>query len=215
LAVSYLPYLTGAALSWCGKSFKRDLLIPVLSRTIFGDSTERMATAAMALGVAHRKFNYFAPNVTPFGTAIAAPPPARRELFCRDGLKYYARIPQKNIRAALEAVEHEQLRLARARPGNPIGTTLSLEFDLAGRMAVQSCKVMLWQQHLAAGQFSAARRFAKSAIRELTELDNDFNRYWPSRNKGTPKHCSPFLRWRIADYRAGRLHFSPAAAAQR
>src|SRR5439155_19110005 len=102
LAVSYLPYLMGAALSWCGDSFDESLLVPVLSRYIFDDPTQRLAHAALALGYAHRKFNYYAPNVTPFGTVIAAPPPRLRELFCRDGLKYYARIPEKNVRAALD-----------------------------------------------------------------------------------------------------------------
>ena len=52
---------------------------------------------------------------------------------------------------------------------------------------------------------AAARRpyqqLAQTGIRELHELEKDFNRYWPLRNKATPKHCSAFLRWRINDYR--------------
>jgi hypothetical protein len=93
LAVSYLPYLAGASLGWCARSFRKDLLVPVLSRDVFDDPAQRVASSALALGFAHKKLHYCAPNVTPLGAVIAAPPPALRELFCRDGLKYYARIP--------------------------------------------------------------------------------------------------------------------------
>ncbi len=105
LAVNYLPYLAGAALSWCAKTFDEKLLVPVLGRDVFYDSTGRVAKAAYALGFAHRKLGVFAPNETPLGTVIAAPPPERRELFCRNGLKYYARIPAQKIRAVLREIE--------------------------------------------------------------------------------------------------------------
>ena len=116
LAVSYLPYLVGAGLSWCADSFDESLLAPVLSRDVFHDPTQRLARAALGLGLAHRKFKYYAPNLTPFEAVIAAPPPRLRELVCRDGLKYYARIPEKNIRAALEEVEKQRAVLYRGLP---------------------------------------------------------------------------------------------------
>src|SRR5437867_6438600 len=72
LAVSYLPYLMGAALSWCAQSFNEKLLLPVLSRDVLHDSSQRIATAALGLGLAHRQFEFCAPNVTPFGAVIAA-----------------------------------------------------------------------------------------------------------------------------------------------
>jgi hypothetical protein len=34
-------------------------------------------------------------------------------------------------------------------------------------------------------------------------LQTDFNAAWPLRNKATPRHCSPFLQWRIDDYLRG------------
>ena len=114
LAVSYLPYLAGAALSWNAKTFDEKLLVPVLSRDIFRDPTQRMARAALALGLAHRKLNFHEPNATPLGTVIAAPPPEWRELFCRNGLKYYARIAEKAVRAALAEVEMQRA-VIRAR----------------------------------------------------------------------------------------------------
>src|SRR6476619_20324 len=92
LAVSYLPYLAGAALSWCAKTFDARQLAAVLDRDVFRDPTGRTAKVAAALGLAHRKFKCHLPNATPFGIVIAAPPPELRELFCRDGLKCYARI---------------------------------------------------------------------------------------------------------------------------
>jgi hexosaminidase len=46
LAVSYLPYLLGAALSWCARSADEALLVPVLSRDVFHDPTQRVAKAA-------------------------------------------------------------------------------------------------------------------------------------------------------------------------
>jgi hypothetical protein len=74
-----------------------------------------------------------------------------RELFCRDGLKYYARIPQKNVRAALAEVEKQRAVIEASKPTTHSGKILALELDLAARMAAESCKIMLWQQAVAAG----------------------------------------------------------------
>jgi hypothetical protein len=63
-------------------------------------------------------------------------------------------------------------------------------------MAAQSCKFMLWQQAVASGNPSEAKRRAQAGIRELRKLGAEFNAYWPLRNKATPKHCSAFLKWR-------------------
>jgi hexosaminidase len=230
LAVSWLPYALGAAVSWCGESFEHttpaphngartflsaagtDLLIHVLSRDIFDDPTQRTARAAFDLGFAHRKFEYSSPNVTPFGTVITAPPPPRRELVCRDGLKYYARIPQKQIRAAMEEAEEQRAVLYRGTPTTHEGELLACELDMAARMAIQSGKIMLWQQALAASKTTAADRMARQGIRELTELEHDFEVYWPLRNKGTTAKCSPFLKWRINDYRRRALFYPPDVA---
>src|SRR6185436_12418552 len=78
LAVSYAPFLLGAAASWRGKTCDEKLLVPVLSRDVFHDPTGRVARAAIALGFAHRKFGYREPNFTPYGAVIAAPPPEMR-----------------------------------------------------------------------------------------------------------------------------------------
>ena len=212
LAVSYLPYLVGATHSWWGEGLTHSRLMRVLNRDLFEDSTEHAAQAAMAMGLAHRKFRYFAPNVTPFGTVIAAPPPPRRELVCRDGLKYYARIPGKNIRDAFEELENQRAALHQSRPESPAAKLLLDELEFASRMALHSCKIMLWQQALATGQLSRAKAMARTGIKELRILDQQFNKYWPTRNKGTPKHCSSFLKWRIQDYQLGRLHFPPEQA---
>ncbi len=214
LAVSYLPYLFGAAVSWCAGSFKRSALIPVLSRDIFSDPTQRTARAAYGLGFAHRKLKYDATNVTPLGAVIAAPPPHLRELVCRDGLKYYARIPSRNIRAALEEVEHQRLLLYKGRPETRAAEMLALELDMAARMAAQSCQIMLWQQAMASGNRVKATKMANRGIRELRGLEKDFSAYWPLRNKGTPAKCAEFLQWRLDDFRHGRLHFPPEIARQ-
>jgi hypothetical protein len=212
LAVSYAPFLIGAAVSWCGKTYDEKLLAPVLSRDVFNDPTGRIAKAAIALGFAHRKFGYLEPNITPFGAVIAAPPPATRELFCRSGLKYYARIPAKKIRAALVELEKQRAVFRRGKPSTQVGRILQMELDLATRMAMQSCKIMLWQQALAAGRTGQARRMAQDGVREFQKLARDFNRYWPTRNKATAAKCSAFLRWRMDDYRRGVLHFPPDLA---
>jgi hypothetical protein len=203
LAVSYLPYLAGAALSWCGRSYDEPLLVPVLSRDVFKDPTQRIAKAAFALGLAHRKFSYREPNLTPFGAVIAAPQPALREMACRDGLKYYARIPPRNVRAALEEVFAQQAVFRKSRPGTPLGQVLKEELDLAARMAAQSCEFMLWQQAVAAGNDAVASKMARSGIRGLRKLREDFDACWPGRNKGTTAKCSAFLGWRLRDYERG------------
>jgi hexosaminidase len=157
-AVSYLPYLAGAAVSWCERTFDAERLAPVLSRDVFHDRTGHLAKAALGLGIAHRKFRHVEPNLTPFGAVIAAPRPGSRELFCRDGLEYYALIPEGRILSAHREVEKQRTVLHRARPSTKGGRILRMELDLAARMAAQSCGIMLWQQALAAGQTSQARR---------------------------------------------------------
>jgi hypothetical protein len=211
LAVSYLPYLAGASLSWCAETFDEAKLIPVLSRDVFKDPTGNTAKAAFALSRAHRKLKFSAPNETPLGTVIAAPPLEQHELFCRNGLKHHAWISGKNIRATLKEIERQRAVLRRAKPLSKAGNILLQELDLAARMAAQSCKFMLWQQAVAKqGRVGAPRRpdaaarrpyqqMARTGIRELRKLEKDFNAYWPLRNKATPQHCSAFLKWRIRD----------------
>jgi hypothetical protein len=212
LAVSWLPLLFGAGVSWCGKTFDESQLAPVASRDLFHDKSGRAAKVALALGVAHRKLKYTALNTTPLGAALAAPRPETHELFCRDGLKYYARIPARNIRAALAEIEKQRRELKRARPATDAGQTLVAELDLAARMAAQSCKLMLWQQALAAGRHTEAKRMARTGIHDLQSLERDFNALWPKCNKGTTARCSAFLQWRMADYLCARLHFPPEIA---
>ncbi|MGD0743886.1 MAG: glycoside hydrolase family 20 zincin-like fold domain-containing protein [Verrucomicrobiota bacterium] len=212
LAASYLPFLAGAALSWCAKTFDERLLPPLLSRDVFHDSTGRIAKAAFALGHAHRQLGYAEPNLTPLGTVIAAPPPEARESFCRNGLKYHARIPEQNVRATLKGIERQRIRLHRTKPSTANAGILLRELDMAARMAAQSCQFMLWQQALAAGRTSEAERLARNGIRKLRRLEREFNAYWPLRNKATPGHCSAFLKWRIRDYLSGRAG-SPLHAA--
>ena len=215
LAVSWLPFAAGAALAWCGKSFDESTLIPVLNRDIFQGPSNRVARAAFELGVAHRKLRFREPNLTPLGAVIAAPPPEARELFCRDGLNYYARIRTKDIQSAWRAIHKELavLKSSASRAGlSRAGKILVWELELAARMAEQSCRFMLWQQALAKGETLRARRLAQSGIRELTKLEKDFNAYWPLRNKASTGKSSGFLRWRINDYRRGLLPFAPEAA---
>jgi hypothetical protein len=212
LAVSYVPYLAGASHSWCGATHDDRRLGPVLSRDVFADPTGNAAKAAQALGRAHRLFEYTSPNVTPFGTVLTAPPREQRELFCRDGLKYYARIAPERVAAAEAAVEAQRETLRAAQPNGLLGGLLCLELDLAARMAIQSCRYLRWQQELAFGKATTARSLAHQGLKELTVLREQFENYWPLRNKGTTAKCSTFLDWRMKDYEAGRLVFSPDEA---
>jgi hypothetical protein len=201
LAVSWPMFLAGASLAWNSKDFDEATLVPVLSRDIFEDSTGKAAEAAFKLGFAHRKLGVNALNETPLGTVIAAPKPEERELFCRNGLKWSAKIPKRKILAALKEIENQRKILARSKPKSASGEVLARELDLAARMAAQSCEFMLWQQAVTAGKFLEAKQLARIGIREVQKLDKDFNACWSLRNKATPRHCSPFLDWRIDDYR--------------
>jgi hexosaminidase len=200
LAVSWPLFLAGAALAWNTDNFEESKLIPVLSRDVFEDATGRAAGAAFKLGFAHQKLDLKALTETPLGTVIAAPEPVTRELFCRNGLKWFAKIPAKKVTAALKEIERQQKTLAQAKPVSASGKILAHELNLAARMAAESCHFMLWQQAVAAEKTSEAKRLAKRGISELKKLEKDFTTYWPTRNKATSKHCSPFLQWRIQDY---------------
>ena len=214
LVVSWAMFLAGASLAWNASGFNEQKLVPVLNRDVFADSTGIVAKAAFQLGLVHRKLKVQAANETPLGTVIAAPPPADRELFCRNGLKWFAKIPAKNIRATLKEIEKQRAalkhvwnaehRLGVNRSNQSTGRggarRSAQELDLAARMAAQSCKFMLWQQAVTAGKAPEAKRLARTGVRELRQIEKDFSALWPTRNKATPKHCSAFLRWRINDY---------------
>jgi hypothetical protein len=200
LAVSWPLFVAGAALAWNSKVLDENNLLAVLSRDVFEDPSGKVAQAGFKLGFAHQKLGVTAPNETPLGTVIAAPKPEDRELFCRNGLKWFAKIPAKNIHAALKEIQKQRTTLAQAQPKSDAGKLLAHELDLAARMAEQSCHFMRWQQAVAAGKKIEAKALAQSGVRELRKLEKDFNALWPLRNKATPRHCSPFLRWRMDDY---------------
>ncbi len=152
LAVSWPLFAAGAALAWNSKALDERSLVAVLSRDVFEDPTGKIAGAGFKLGFAHQKLGVKALNETPLGTVIAAPKPEDRELFCRNGLKWFAKIPAKKIQAALKEIEKQRTILARAKPKSVSGKILARELDLAARMAEQSCRFMLWQQAVAAGK---------------------------------------------------------------
>jgi hypothetical protein len=204
LAVSWPMFATGAALAWNSNALDKRSLLSVLSRDVFEDSTGKIAEAGFKLGFAHQKLGVKASNETPLGTVIAAPKPEDRELFCRNGLKWFASIPKRKIRAASKQIESQRKIMTHANPKSDSGKLLARELDLAARMAVQSCQFMIWQQTVAAGKMTAAKSLARRGVRELRELEKDFRSYWPLRNKATPKHCSPFLQWRIQDYQTSQ-----------
>ncbi|HXI73779.1 MAG TPA: family 20 glycosylhydrolase [Verrucomicrobiae bacterium] len=203
LAVSWPLFAAGAALAWNSKALDERSLLAVLSRDVFDDPAGKIASAGFKLGFAHQKLGVKALNETPLGTVIAAPKPEDRELFCRNGLKWFAKIPAKKILAALKEIQKQRAILSHAKPGSDSGKILARELDLAAQMAEQSCKFMLWQQTIAAGKKSEAKRLARQGVHELRKLKHDFNAYWSLRNKATTRHCSPFLQWRIQDYLGG------------
>jgi hexosaminidase len=203
LAVSWPLFAAGAALAWNAKSLDEKNLAKVLSRDVFGDSTGKIAGAGLKIGYVHQKLDVTALNETPLGTVIAAPKPKEQELFCRNGLKWFAQIPAKKIRATLAEIEKQRHILSRAKPKSESAKILAQELDLAARMAAQSCQFMLWQQAVTNGKKVEASKLAQQGIRELQKLEKDFNAYWPLRNKATAKHSTPFLRWRMEDYRRG------------
>jgi len=201
LAVSWPMFVAGASLAWNSKGFDKSKLAPVLDRDIYGSSG--IAQAALKFGMAHKKLGVNAANETPLGTVIAAPKPEERELFCRNGLKWFSKIKTSRIKAALKEIEKQRAILLKTKTSSLSGKTLVRELDLAARMAVQSCKFMLWQQAASAGRSTEAKKMSAVATRELKSLQKDFNTFWPTRNKATPKHCPEFLQWRIDDYRRG------------
>ena len=149
----------------------------------------------------HRKLKFTELNATPLGTVIAAPTAELRELFCRDGLKHFQRIRSGNVLATLIGLKKQFETLQKIRPETRAGAILQLELVLAARMAAASCGFVLWQQAVLAGDRARARALATTGIRDLEQIDRLFENYWPLRNKGTTAKCSPFLQWRISDYR--------------
>lgn len=203
LAVSWPMFAAGASLAWNKKGFDKQKAIYVLGRDVYGDS--RIAKAAFEFGFIHRKLGINAPNETPLGTVIAAPKSEDRELFCRNGLKWFSKIPPARIRSALKEIEKQRETLRHVYLKKETQKSLMEELDLAARMAAESCHIMLWQHAVAAGKTSVAKNMARDGVVRLKALRRDFANYWPSRNKATPAHCSPFLQWRIEQLSKSRL----------
>ena len=199
LAVSWPLFAAGAALAWNANALDEKNLLAALSRDVFEDPSGKAALAGFKLGFAHLKLGMPALNETPLGTVISAPKPEDRELFCRNGLKWFAKIPARKITAAFKEIWKQRTVLERTKPVSSAGKILTRELDLAARMAEQSCKFMLWQQAVAGGKIPEAKKMAHQGVRELQTLEKDFNAYWPARNKATTKHCSPFLQWRMKE----------------
>ena len=210
--MSYLPYLVGAAVSWCAATYDENLLVPVLNRDVFQDPTGKTGEAALALGFAHLKLKYFAPNVTPLGAVIAAPPPKKLELFCRDGLKYYARIAPANSARRWQKWKNNCRFCGRPdRPRRP------QKFWVSN---------LIWRHgwpHNPASSCSGSNRSPPAACQlpnarpnkawpNCSKLDREFNTYWPVRNKGTPKNIGRACNGASRDYRRGALHFPPGVA---
>lgn len=201
LAVSWPMFAAGAALAWNSRELDERTLNSVLSRDVFWNA--KAAQTAFQLGFIHKKLGVTAPNETPLGTVIAAPPVEQRELFCRNGLKWFSKISARNIRAAFAEIERQRIKLAQVRPKTSTGKLLALELDLAARIAGQSCKFMLWQQAVARDKKTLAGKLARIGIQELQQLEREFKTHWRARNKSTTRHCSAFLNWRIRDYQRG------------
>ena len=214
LAVSYLPCLAGASLSWCAKTFDRTKLVPVLNRDVFNDPTGNTAQAAFALGMAHRKLKFTAPNETPMGTVIAAPPAELRELFCRNGLKHYTRISGKNIRGALKEIEKQRAILNSGRARCPyraenggLGTARPTRFkDLAARTGFGGAhgRTVMPVHAMAAGA-GGGKRFrgempGPDGNPRIAKTGEGFQRLLAFAQQGHAQHCSTFLKWRIRDY---------------
>ena len=205
LAVSWPLFAAGAALAWNAKTLDEEKLRAVLSRDVFEDPTGKIAQAGFQLGFAYQKLGVKALNETPLGTAIAAPQPEDRELFCRNGLKWFAKIPENKIRATLKDIQKKRAVLRRAKPRSAAGKILAVELDLAARMAAESCRFMLWQQARSGGKKPHAKALARQGVRELRRLKKEYDALWPLRNQATALHSAPFLQWRIQDYlRAGK-----------
>ena len=212
LAVAWLPFIMGAALAWSGKAAVGQSLLRTASRDVFHDPSGRVAQAALGLGLAHLKLKYVTPNASPLGATIAAPRPETHELFCRDGLKYYARLKARNVQAGIRELQRQRAGLRLHKAASSGGELLAAELDLAARMALQSSNIILWQQTLASGRRHEAKRMAQQGIAELRLIERDFNDLWSRRNKATPAKSTPFFQWRIADYLCARLHFPPEVA---
>ena len=188
LAVSWPLFAAGAALAWNTKALDEGTLLAVLSRDVFEDATGKVAEAGFKLGFVHQKLGVKALNETPLGTVLAAPKPAEQELFCRNGLKWFAKISAQKIRTTLNEIQTQHAALLRAKPKSASGKLLVQELTLAAQMAEQSCKFMLWQQAVVAGKTSVAKQLAQTGIRELQQLEKDFNAYWlKTIQKHTPK----------------------------
>ena len=173
LAVSWPLLAAGAALAWNAQALDDKTLLVVLSRDVYEDPTGKIATATYHLGFTHLKLGVKAPNETPLGTVIAAPKPEDRELFCRNGLKWFAKISRQKILATLKEIKKQRAITARSKPASQSGKILAAELDLAARMAAQSCDYMLWQQVVATGKTVAAKKLARATIKELRKLEQE------------------------------------------
>ena len=173
-----------------------------------------MAEAALALGLAHRQLNYCATTGHRPGhgdcraraeDARAGMPRRPEILRAHPGKEYPRRAGGSGsaagsaARARARALDAGKVLAPGVGPGGAHG---------GASRAGSCCGNRRWS---AAGA-PRRRRLAAAGIRALRQLDRDFRRYWPLRNKGTTAKCSTFLRWRTEDYRRGIVFYPPEKA---
>jgi len=124
-------------------------------------------------------------------------------------LKWFAKIPAKNIRATLKEIEKQISilgNLGRRPPSPGFGATRHAvpperQFYcvnwIGGAHGGAVLQIHAWQQARATGKHQRRNGWRENGIRELRKLGKEFNAYWPARNKATPRHCMAFLKWRI------------------
>jgi len=208
LAVSWLPYLAGADAAWSGKVPSKSTLVRVLNRDIFCDPTGRAGAAALGMGLAHRKFKYTTFNATPYGATIAAGRRKDLEVYCREGLKYFARVTGKNVSAALEEINFQSANLKQSRPEGDSARGMVEDLQIAASLATESTEYLLWQLDLDEGKTAQAIRRAHRGIKALRQIKSRWLPAWKARNKGTPGKNWPFMDWRIEEYQGGKLPYS-------
>ena len=213
LAVSYLPYLLGAAASWCAASYDEKLLVPVVNRDVFQDSTNSVGKAAYALGFAHLKLNYFAPNVTPLGATIAAPPPEQARTFLSRRPEILRPHPRQEDRSRTgrnrsSARSSSPWRFAAKNSRRCRRQTITRGIGFRGAHG----RAILQIHALAASYRRHARcqKHGEAQYRRTSATGRTVQSILAAApTKVTTATSTPFLRWRIRDYRRGVLHFPP------
>lgn len=185
LPVSYLGFLYGAAVSWCGRSNEGLDVARALSRHAFNNADGDGGRLWCDLGRVHELSGIQRPNRTVLFDCLR---------FAADDPRAVEGLTRKTVRVMREAVEDLLARAARWRPGGTEGDLVKGELQATAVVLRHACRRAAYL--LGGGRRRKTVAGRRRLAAEMRGIIDRHRRLWRARNRpgGLAESLSYFLR---------------------